>query len=368
MKKTIAALGASVLGLGSAVAVGAAPANAEPAPVTDCANIEEQIGSLGSSNDPAEMWFENCIPQYGLGKVEFTIVPDEDNPAVDFPEDFVTLDDAAYEDSPITVTTTTDAAALQAYFGAEDAPYSIAPILPQTILDEESNSQTYGATVIAKISSLTAADPETVPADVVSLCEYDELDFGGYVASYDPIDTTFTQTVDGAEWTYTITGQSPDSYFLITTVDEVPFLCITDGENAAWGPLSSGGYIYLGVVLPFIPETFSGPTSFEQSADASASEIRELLDGTIEPAAIGDSGLYTLGVFERLGVPAPGPALAATGSDGNALILPAIIVGGVVVLGGALIAVSVIRRRRTNPATETVAPAESSAPPTDPAV
>lgn len=366
MKKTIAALGASVLGLGSAVVVGAAPANAEVGPLPDCANIAEQLGGISSPTpDPADMWFENCVPQYGMGKVEFTIVPDEDNPAVDFPEDFVTLDEAPYEDSPITVSTTTDAAALQEYFGAEDA-FAIAPIIPQTVLDEAPNSQTYGATVITKISSLTAATSETVPADIVSLCEYDELDFGGYIAAYDPIDTTFTQTVDGAEWAYTITGQAPDSYFLITNVDSTPFLCITDGESVAWGPLSSGGYIYLGVVLPFIPDTFSGPTSFQQPVGAGFAELQQFLDGTVSPAEIGESGYYTLGVFERLGAPAPGPALAATGSDGSALLIPAIIVGGVVILGGALVAVSVIRRRR---AAEPAAPAEPTAPaepPVDP--
>jgi hypothetical protein len=350
VKKTIAALGATVLGLGSVVVAGAVPATAAPV-LPDCENMQEQLGAESGSPDPAEMWFENCIPQYGIGKAEFTIVADETDSTVEFPEGFTSLEKYDEGDSPISVSTTTDAAALTEYLDAADAPFDFAPIIPIELIEEDASSQLYVAQVYNRIESISYADAATTPAAITEICEFDDsVVFGGWVAAFDPIDTTFSQTVDGKAWDYTITGQSPDSYFLVT---DDGWLCMTDGETQVSGPFETGGFIYAGLVLPFIPESISGPTSFEQLGGGSAS-LEQLL-GDVQSAAIGDTGLYTLGVFGPDGAapaPAPAPALAATGSDGNSLVLPAIIVGGIVILGGALVAVSVVRKRRKDePAT-----------------
>lgn len=352
MKKTIAALGASVLGLGSAVVAGAVPATAAPI-LPDCENIQEQIGFISSPTpDPEAIWFENCIPQYGLGKAEFTIVPSETDPAAEFPEGFEPLDGFDEEGTGITVSTTLDQARLTEYFDGTDAPFDLIPILPVDEYEISPTEHTYEATVFAPIESLDPIAADTTPAAIIEACEFGDAEFYGWRASYGAIDSTFSQTVDGKVWDYTIEAQSPDGYFLITDNGSEPWLCVTDGDTVAFGPLNSSGFIFLGLVMPFLPQSLGGsPTAFEQFAGSSTSV--EQLWSDVDSAAIGESGLYTLGIFGPDGAaPAPAPALAATGSDGNSLILPAIIVGGIVVLGGALVAVSVIRKRRKDePAT-----------------
>ncbi|TPX00861.1 hypothetical protein FJ656_30585, partial [Schumannella luteola] len=78
MRKTTALLSAGTIGV---VAVGAGAAAPAAAVVdTPC----ETFADHESIGDPSDNWYMECIPQYGLGKVEFTL----DAPDSGFPDGF----------------------------------------------------------------------------------------------------------------------------------------------------------------------------------------------------------------------------------------------------------------------------------------
>lgn len=349
MKKTLAALGASVLGLG-VVAVPATTAAAAP-PIEPCENVLDQLESVGDFN---EVWLGDCVPQYGLGKAEFTIVADEDNPTAQLPEGFTDLNDAFIsEDSPVVASTTLDTAAIEAYFFDTEAQ-GVMPITAIALDDETPESQTYIAFTVVPVASTGMATEENTPADVVSACEVswpgpeeDLSDSIGWFATFHPVDTTYTQTVGGTEWIYEITAQSNPSYFFFTydEVESEEYVCVTDGESTIREPLDSITGIeelllFLGA-MPFISPGVCFceiPTSLEQAI----AEVKLGEDSSF--AAIGESGLYDLGIF---GPTAPKPQLASTGADAGSLLVPALIAGGVVIVGGTLITLAVVRRRRS---------------------
>ena len=329
MTKPLAALGVSVLGLG-AVAAGAAPAAAEP-PRPDCATIDEQL-AVGELRDG--VWYHDCLPQYGLGKVEFTIVPDEDDPTAEFPEGFVALDNADDPGSGITMSTTVDTAAMAAYWEEPEGTV-IPPISPVRLVVGTENSQTYTASVIAPIASAGPAYEESTPAVVDDACDIGDWT-RAWVARYEPIDTTFTQVVDGVDWSFTITAQSNPTYVVISTLSEA--VCITDGETTSVFSIA-GAQTSLGRIAPFRSALESGfPVSTEAILDLDTDAIDT---GAIDAAEIGSSGYYDIGVFDR--DPNPTPQLAATGSDSSVTL----VAGGVAVLGGALLGMfGLLGRRR----------------------
>jgi len=318
VKKTLAAIGASVLGLSSVAAGAALPANAAGGPTEGaCTDIQDQINSTGNVTDN---WFQDCVPQYGIGKAEFTIVPDEDNPSQEFPEGFVDLSDV--ENPAITITSTYDTAAIGAYFSGIESPESLAPIFPTGTLEGTPTSRTYAASIFAPIATIGLATD--VPAAVTQACSLDTVSYsGGWVATYKPIDTTFSQTIDGEAWNYTITGTPKPSYFFIE--GEGSGFCVTDGEytiNEDEG--SSAVQVLFGGVFTYIP-------------------------GTI---ADGPADLQSLGIFSRNGIepapaPAPTPQLAATGADAASLAPVGLLAAGVLAAGGALVALGARRKRRT---------------------
>ena len=107
MKKSVALASASVLGVG-AVALGGTSAQA--APVVDaCTTANDHTISYP---DIGDNWYMDCIPQYGLGKVEFTIGSD-----VDLPPEFLPISDP----SVASVASNTGPAA-STYFGDTAPP------------------------------------------------------------------------------------------------------------------------------------------------------------------------------------------------------------------------------------------------------
>jgi hypothetical protein len=359
VKKSLAALGATILGLGAATG-GSVPAMADVAPLEPCESIGDQVSSV----DLNEEWFLDCIPQYGLSKTEFTIVADENDPAVDFPSDFAPLTDFAVEDSPIQVSSTLDSAAMTAYFNSTPvAGVDLVPVLPMEQLDDSVGSQTYAALTIAPIASAGPATPETTPADVLAACELEDwslenpLNVAGWVATYDPIDTTFTQTAGGAPWTYTVTAQSKPTYFFVAFDDGFTGACVTDGESTLFLDEDNEELYYLFVIVsPFLPEDLDGWIA--SPVPTSAEELFQQLTDNASFAAIGESGLYDLGTFARV---VPKPQLAATGADASTLLVPALIGGGVLIVGGALVVITLVRRRRApqaEPEAEKTTPAE----------
>ena len=88
MKKSLAFVGASALGLVAATAA-ASPAMAIGDTTEPCTDMDAQVAATGNLT---ANWYQDCVPQYGLGKAEFTIVADENDPSVAVPDEFVTLD------------------------------------------------------------------------------------------------------------------------------------------------------------------------------------------------------------------------------------------------------------------------------------
>lgn len=320
MKKTLAAIGASVLGLGSVAAGGALPASAAGGPTEGaCADIQDQISSTGSITDN---WFQDCVPQYGIGKAEFTIVPDENNPTEEFPEGFVDLNDV--ENPAITVTSTLDTAAIGTYFSDIEAPENLAPIYPIGAVESTPTARTYAASIFAPIATIGLATD--VPASVTAACSLDTVSYeGGWVATYNPIDATFSQTIEGVPWNHTITGTPKPSYFFIG--EDGSTFCVTDGEYTLTSDDNDSGIVQalFGGVFTYIP-------------------------GSITE---GPADLQSLGIFSRDGLvpppapaPAPAPQLAATGADAASLAPVGLLAAGVLAAGGALVALGAGRKRR----------------------
>ncbi len=324
MKKPLAAFGASVLGLGT-VAVAATPAAAEP-PRRECATIDEQlaVGELTTG-----VWYHDCVPQYGLSKVEFTIVPDGEDPAVEFPEAFERLDLADDPGTGITMSTTLDSAAIVRYWEEPEDSF-LPPIAPVRLVTSTENSQTYTASVIAPIATAGPASEETTPEAVVEACTVTDWN-NAWVATYEPIDTTFHQVVDGADWSFTVEAQSNPTYVFIEVISQT--VCITDGEETSVTSFASA-LSALGRIAPF-------RSPLESGSPVSTEAILELDVEAIVPAEIGTSGYYDIGVFARDDVPPP--QLAATGANSAATVLA----GAAAVFGGALLAFVGRRRRRS---------------------
>lgn len=351
VKKALAAFGATILGLGTAATGAALPAAAAPAPLPPatepCIDLNDQVASTGNF---ASNWFQDCVPQYGVGKAEFTIVPDEDNPTEEFPEGFQDLISGA---EGVTVTSTLDVEALTEYVqGVEIGTDVVSPVVPLAVDGDSSTSRSYVAAVFAPIATIGTANPEDdVPADVIAACGFGE-NFFGWVATYKPFNTTFSQTIDGDVWAYTITGAPRPSYFMMS--DDAETLCITDGtytlSTEDTGELEGFFSTLFGVVMVYPPNDLgSTPTSGQIPDFSSLSQSFASLEFAAEPW----SPFQTLGTFSRDGIapppPAPGPALAPTGADAADLVVPAAIAGGVLLVGGALVVIAVVRRRRNTP-------------------
>jgi hypothetical protein len=178
VKKTIAAGGASLLGL-SAVGLGTVPAMAAGEP--DCTAVaEHEVRTTGSVAD----WYMACIPQYALGTVDFTIVSD-----VDFPAGFLELDDPG-----VTSTSTNTGAAANAYLGVvpEAAGFRNLDLEPS---ESGSDYQTYSGAMMFEVASV-GAYTGVPPAGCAGTFT------GMYTVNYAPTTVTFTQIVDGVEWRY----------------------------------------------------------------------------------------------------------------------------------------------------------------------
>lgn len=213
-------MGLGLVGAGAAVPAAAASDTTEP-----CADFSAQIAATGNVT---ANWYQDCVPQYGLGKAEFSIVADEDDPTAEFPAEFIPLDELP----PEAITTTGDTAAQSAYFdGAPIGSQSGTPIFVADSNLSDPTEQRYFASVIAPVTSIAAVDLATgVPANIAAACPADDFEFaGGWVATFAPVDTTYSQVVDGEDWNYTITSSALPTYFFATFEDGIRDWCVTDG-------------------------------------------------------------------------------------------------------------------------------------------
>ena len=190
MKKTIAAGGASLLGI-SAVALVSTPAQA--ADVVDlCLTSADHIAGVGGDN-----WYMDCVPQYGLGRVGFDILSE-----TGFPAGFAKLDDS----SAVSSSSANTGPAASAYFGVVPPPAGFTEL---TYIDSfTTDRQYYNGRVIVPVASVNAIAPTELP---------DACDGGtysnSYIVTYTPATVVFTQVVDGVEWRYDVVV-APDPLYL----------------------------------------------------------------------------------------------------------------------------------------------------------
>ena len=305
MKKTVAAGSAVAMGvIGAAMPLMAGPAQAASAQPCD-------VYSDMAWSDSVDNWFQSCIPQYGLGKVEFTISSD-----TDFPADFKDLTDPS-----VTVTSTADVADINAYYGET----LTSPFTDLSRIDDGTDPklQRYQASQVAplslegnpggvfRVSSATAMSPANLPEACGPFSYAD-----AYAVTFEPLDVTFTQTVNGAQWVYHIV-MSPETLYIGGTM-----------EPGGWNS---------GAPLCMAQGTFmtGGLTASDEGWTEASSDSIERLN--MYPSLTGD---YFVGNYPRA-VPTPdSPALPATGLE---LVAPLAVAGGLLLAGLSVLA---IRRRR----------------------
>lgn len=296
------------MGVGMA-AMGAAGV-AHAAPVTDaCTSASQHDYTAGTIGDN---WFMDCIPQYGMGKAEFTI-----SSADPLPPEFLPLDDPG-----VTSVYSGDADAAAAYFGVSGAPNGFVS------LNMDGDVYTYEGLPIFPITGVTPIDYSELPAGC--LVDSHTYDYA-YRVDYSPITVTFTQSIDGVEWSVDVTFAA-DSVFLgfnFNGPDNVTFdfdrpQCIANSSSTLLAfnadPL---GEILLGSWAPWSP------------------------DGTMPPS-VNAAATLALGDFVVQQNSAPDPGLADTGAD----VSPVVIGAGVAAFlaGTALFVVSRVQRRRRDSA------------------
>lgn len=174
MKKSVALVGVSVLGLAGAVS-GATGVQAAPVLPALCTNAGQH--TLSATATAGADWYMDCVPQYGLGKAEFTI----HSSAAQLPTGFVALNDPS-----VTVTSTTPPAP-PAYFGSAPSGDFIG-VVKQS---EDASSQTYSAHYVAPVLGVAPILPSALPTG----CNPDVNVYNSaYAVSYGATSTTFTQT------------------------------------------------------------------------------------------------------------------------------------------------------------------------------
>lgn len=304
MKTSTAMATASIMGVGLATLSGA-PAQAADVTV-DCTSVSEHQPSATAS---ADNWYMDCVPQYGLGKVEFTI-----DSEVDFPDAFVPLNDPSVVSSSVNT-----GLAASTYFDATPPPAGFVS------LSEESATPTtrvYGGSMMFAISSVSSILVSELPA----ACGIGPFT-NAYRVEYLPATVTFTQTIDGQVWTYVVQYTPSPLYLGLNFTSEHDF----DGNLPQCASSTTG--TTLGTISGS-PEWYQVINSHATAIGAGAGWL-----SSISPFPMADSEpIGQLGTF-ALQVPEPEPALADTGADATGLGMA----GGLSLLAG--LALSVFWRR-----------------------
>jgi hypothetical protein len=187
VKKTIAAVGAAALGLGGALVGVAAPATAEV--TTPCADATLHEPSPTGTYDTN--WYMDCVPQYGVGKVEFTITSETPFPA-------------GFDLSDTAMTTTSSAvtpAAANTYWGTTPPPIGFDFLATPNNADP--NTQDYAGAMYFKVSGVAGADETTPPA---ACTENADSYAYAYTISYADNTVHFSTTVDGVTKQYDVSS------------------------------------------------------------------------------------------------------------------------------------------------------------------
>jgi LPXTG-motif cell wall-anchored protein len=236
MKSIISAGSAVALGVASVVApLVVAPANAVgTAPVCNPGEFADISGDFDN-------WYQACVPQFGLGKVEFTISSE-----TDFPADFKDLTDPS-----VNVTTTTDLDLLNSYLVSSDFD---SPFLGLSRTDDGSNPklQRYQAASLMtsswaafKIAAVSELSPAVAPAACDAFLDVGDSYPRVFSVTFEPLDVTFSQAVNGQEWIYRVV-MAPGAQYVAGTLppgaeawDWDEPLCISQGNYLAGGSSSA---------------------------------------------------------------------------------------------------------------------------------
>lgn len=330
MKKTVALIGASVLGLAGAAA-GASGAQAAPILPAQCTNSDQH--TLSPTATAGADWYMDCVPQYGLGKAEFTV----QNPSAPLPAGFVPLTDPS-----VTVTSTTTPAA-PSYFGA--APTG--DFIGLTETSGDANSQTYSAHYVAPVLSVLPILASALPA----ACDPVANSYNSaYAVNYGATSTTFSQTNGGVTSVLTLAIPARTLY-LGFTIDANVFnsgaaACASDLTTTTFA--ANGGTANYGVI------TGDHATIGLSAGTVVPEDTFDPLGLVLDPTSPGGffpspTQLGTFAVTAAAPVipvtpvvaATPDPALAATGQDS------AVPVGlGAVLLAAGAALVGITRRRR----------------------
>lgn len=304
MKKSVAAASASAMGLGL-VALGGSPAVADDV-VIPCTDMTEHVPASAPIPDN---WFMECVPQFGVGKAEFTVTS-----TYTLPGDFLPLDDPG-----VTSTYSGDAAAAAAYVGVSGLPAGFSSFTEVGPLQFEGNP-------IFPITGVSAILPEDLPSG----CDPLNLAYGNaYRVDYAPVVITFTQSAGGYDWSVTLNFAAPSMFLGLSfnasgsaILDPSAPQCLSDGSETVLAPGGSST-----AVLPVLLWIDNG-----------AGE-------GLPPMVFGTTDLQNLGAFPLVrsgGATAPG--LADTGAEASSTVVG---LGAVALLAGAaLLIVSRGRRRR----------------------
>jgi hypothetical protein len=215
-----------------------------PTALPDCTDYSQH--TVSSSAVPGSNWYMDCVPQYGAGKAEFTVTSD-----VDFPADFLEL-----HDPKVTVTSTTDDAAVADYFSVSSTAGGFSGLGKSGGVDPR--AQKYTGTAYLPIRSVAAIDPSTLPVGCVGTYN------AAYQVIYAPATTTFTQSVGGEEWKYEVTVAPEPLYLGMNLanaggIDSAQALCASsagatrsalNSSDSVWGSIMfsqvEGGDTFLG--------------------------------------------------------------------------------------------------------------------------
>jgi hypothetical protein len=300
VKKTIALGSASLLGMGAAATLGAAPVAA--APVTDlCDTAADHVITVGALGDN---WFMDCIPRYAVAQVNFSILSE-----TPFPAEFIPLDE------PGVARTTSGGAAADSYFASSEQGF--------TYLDEidffsTETSQFYNGKLIVPVASVTP-----VPAtDLPFLCgtDYDTA----YRVNYGSASVTFTQVIDGVEWRYDV-ATTPGPLYLGLNILNTGVLDPTANQCASSNDIVN------------FAENNGSPVFEDVNAVVTAT------DDTLEAYYGSAKDLPDVSRYV-----APKPLLPATGTD----FQPAVPMGIAALFLTLGVAAGVLRRRRVDEAAD----------------
>jgi hypothetical protein len=292
-RRTLLGLSGASAGM-ALVAVSAAPAAqaADPGPGVDCVDSTGHVFSTGTVYEDS---LYDCVPLYGVGKVEFDV-----NSTDVLPADYNLTDDATTD----SVAANTGAALT--YFGGTGEPAGFLNLTRDTTAP---NTHGYNGEMFFAVDSVENLDSGVPVVPPVSCTPGAETYSLAYRITYLPASVDFTSTVDDVEYEVTVTSApAPLELYLNATagvLDVGAPQCATNGASTLVAQTDADGEFDV-VTQTHGTRLSPFPLAF--------------VIGPIPPIILEEVGVPTpadLGDFDTAETelePAAGPELAETGS------------------------------------------------------